>query len=94
MADLGKELEELHAEVVRMVRARVAEGGEPEDLRLAMQLLKQNSVTANLGTVSDQALKQRMAAKLSFSELESKVIPLRGPAAEPPRRTTGEQAKA
>ena len=87
MASLGKELEELHAAVVHAVRERLENGGvdmegnpvpvSNDDLRVAMQLLKQNNVTANLAEANDQRLKSMMAGKLNFSGLKEKVIPLR-----------------
>ena len=89
MEDLNKQLEELHSEVVNAVRDRIRNGGfnqdgEPisvsnDDLRVALQLLKQNSVTANLSEDDTTALRSRMAGKLDFSALKdkSKVVPLR-----------------
>lgn len=87
MANLGKELEELHAAVVHAVRDRIENGsidqdGNPQpvsndDLRVAMQLLKQNAVTANLAEANDQHLKSLMAGKLNFSTLKEKVIEIR-----------------
>lgn len=89
MSDLAKELEELHASVVRAVRERVDNGSEDEDgnykpvsnddLRVALQLLKQNAVTANLAETDAKALKSKMAGKLNFSALQEKVIPIRVP---------------
>lgn len=89
MADLAKELEELHASVVRTVRLRVDAGGyddegnlkptSNDDLRVALQLLKQNSITATLSQDDTAALRSRMASKLDFSALKEKlnVVPLR-----------------
>lgn len=79
MADLNKDLEELHAEVVSAVRERISNGGSNDDLRIALQLLKQNSVTANLSEDDTAALRSRMAGKLDFSALKDKpkVVPLR-----------------
>ena len=79
MADLAKELEELHASVVRTVRLRIENGEEinNDDLRVAMQLLKQNQITANLAEINTEQMKSKMAAKLNFSSLKEKVIPLR-----------------
>lgn len=86
MADLGKELEALHAAVVRTVRERIEDGGvdddgnplpvSNDDLRVALQLLKQNSVTANLSEADTTLLRSRMAAKLDFSALKDKVVPI------------------
>lgn len=79
MADLNKDLEELHAEVVNAVRERISNGASNDDLRVALQLLKQNSVTANLSEDDTAALRSRMAGKLDFSALKDKpkVVPLR-----------------
>jgi hypothetical protein len=88
VADLSKELEELHASVVRAVRERVDRGGyddegnlkptSNDDLRVALQLLKQNSITANLAESDTAKLRSKMAAKLDFSALKDKanVVPL------------------
>ena len=79
MADLAKELEELHASVVRTVRDRIESGEDinNDDLRVAMQLLKQNQITANLAEVNTEQMKSKMASKLNFSNLKEKVVPLR-----------------
>ena len=79
MADLAKELEELHASVVRTVRSRIEDNEDlnNDDLRVALQLLKQNQITANLAEANTEQLKSKMAAKLNFSSLKEKVIPLR-----------------
>jgi hypothetical protein len=88
VADLAKELEELHASVVRTVRERIDEGGyddegnpkptSNDDLRVALQLLKQNSITATLSQDDTAALRSRMASKLDFSALKDKpnVVPM------------------
>jgi hypothetical protein len=88
VADLAKELEELHASVVRAVRERVDQGGDDEDgnliptsnddLRVALQLLKQNSITANLAESDTAKLRSKMASKLDFSALKEKgnVVPI------------------
>lgn len=78
MADLNAELEELHASVVRAVRNRIDTGEQTnDDIRTALQLLKQNSVTAALDKDQAQELKSRMAKKLDFSALAGKVVPIR-----------------
>jgi hypothetical protein len=86
--DLAKELEELHASVVRAVRERIDEGGyddegnlkptSNDDLRVALQLLKQNSITANLAESDTAKLRSKMASKLDFSALKDKpnVVPM------------------
>ena len=88
MDDLAKELEELHASVVRAVRERIDEGGyddegnlkptSNDDLRVALQLLKQNSITANLAESDTAKLRSKMASKLDFSALKDKpnVVPM------------------
>ena len=85
MPDLNGELEELHAAVVRAVRDRIESNPEVknDDLRVAMQLLKQNSITASLDKDQAAQLKSRMASKLDFSALQGKVVPIKG--AEPKR---------
>ena len=79
MSELSKELEELHATVIRSVRQRMEESADAEDIRLAMQLLKQNSITASMSEVDTQSLKSKMAGKLNFSALNNKVTPIRPP---------------
>ena len=88
MADLAKELEGLHASVIREVRDRIDKGGYDEDgnlkptsnddLRVALQLLKQNSITANLSESDTAKLRSQMAGKLDFSALKNKanVVPM------------------
>jgi len=88
VADLAKELEQLHAAVVHAVRERIENGGydddgnpkptSNDDLRVALQLLKQNSITANLSESDTTKLRSRMAAKLDFSALKEKtnVVPI------------------
>jgi len=74
--------------VVRTVRERIDRGGVDEegnlvptsndDLRVALQLLKQNSITANLAESDTAKLRSRMASKLDFSALKDKpnVVPM------------------
>jgi hypothetical protein len=88
MADLAKQLEDLHAAVVETVKTRIENGGtrdddgnllEPlsnDDLRVALQLLKQNAITANLSESDTASLRSRMAGKLDFSALQGKVVPI------------------
>lgn len=88
MADLAKELEELHASVVRTVRERVDHGGLDDEgnlvaasndtLRVALQLLKQNAITATLSQDDTDKLRSKMASKLDFSALKDKpnVVPM------------------
>ena len=89
MADLNKQLEELHSEVVNAVRDRIRNGGfnldgEPipvsnDDLRVALQLLKQNQISAAAMPDTPTADLARMAGKLNFQSLEqkTKVVPIR-----------------
>ena len=93
MPDLATELEQLHAAVVRSVRERVENGSEDEDgnykpvsnddLRVALQLLKQNAVTANLSEIDAAAMKSKMAGKLNFAALKDKVVSLPNRSDEP-----------
>ena len=77
MSDLARELEELHSSVVRAVRDRIDNGEQTnEDIRTALMLLKQNSISAALDKSDEAELKTRMAQKLNFSALERKVVPL------------------
>lgn len=78
MPDLNQELEELHASVVRAVRDRIDSGEQSnDDLRTAMQLLKQNSITSQIDKDTAAELKSQMARKLDFSALNNKVVPLK-----------------
>lgn len=97
MSELSKELEDLHRTVVRAVRDRVDTDCSADDLRLAMQLLKQNAITANLGISGPDELKSRMAGKLNFSAInDKKVLPFRAapqlPAAERPHTSDSADA--
>jgi hypothetical protein len=88
VADLAKELEELHASVVKEVRQRIDRGSyddegnlvptSTDDLRVALQLLKQNSITATLSQDDTAKLRSKMASKLDFSALKDKpnVVPM------------------
>ena len=78
MPDLSQELEELHASVVRAVRDRIDSGEQSnDDLRTAMQLLKQNAITAQIDKDTAAELKSQMARKLDFSALNNKVVPIK-----------------
>jgi hypothetical protein len=73
--DLNVELEELHASVVRAVRDRIDNGEQTnDDIRTALQLLKQNAITAQLDKDASEQLKTQMAKKLDFSALQNKVV--------------------
>jgi len=94
--DISQDLQDLHSSVIKTIKQRVELGGEPEDLRLALQLLKQNSITASLAEADTQALKSRMAGKLDFSTLQEKVVPIRQPQQPDasPRRKPGHEEMA
>ena len=96
MADLAQELEQLHVSVVRTVRSRIESGEDinNDDLRVAMQLLKQNQITANLAEINTEQMKSKMAAKLNFSSLKEKVIPLRQLPDASLRHNSGEARQA
>ncbi len=79
MPDLNVELEELHASVVRAVRDRIDNGEQTnDDIRTALQLLKQNAITAQLDKDTSEQLKSQMAKKLDFSALQGKIVPIKG----------------
>ena len=79
MPDLNGELEELHAAVVRAVRDRIESNPDVQndDLRVALQLLKQNSISSTLDKDQAAELKSKMASKLDFSALQGKVVPIK-----------------
>lgn len=78
MPDLNGELEELHASVVRAVADRVNAGkATNDDIRTALQLLRQNSITAQIDKDTSEQLKNQMAKKLDFSALQNKVVRLK-----------------
>ena len=78
MPDLSQELEELHASVVRAVRFRIDNGEQSnDDIRTALMLLKQNSISAQMDRTDTEAMKSKMASKLIFTALERKVRPIR-----------------
>ena len=65
MPDLSQELEELHASVVRAVRDRIDNGEQSnDDIRTALMLLKQNSISAQMDRTDTEAMKSKMASKL------------------------------
>ena len=79
MPDLNEELDKLHACVVAAVADRLA-AGDPsnDDIRTALQLLKQNQITAQLDKDQAAELKTKMASKLDFSALQGKVVSIKG----------------
>lgn len=84
MPDLNDELEELHRSVISAVRDRLDNGERSnDDIRTALQLLKQNSITAKIEENTADELRKQMAKKLDFSALKGKVVPLNGGGQEP-----------
>ena len=80
MADLRDKLEQLHEDVVEVLSDRLKAGEVAnDDLKMAMQLLKQNSISAAAMPDTPASDLARMAGKLNFSTLEekAKVVPLR-----------------
>lgn len=78
MPDLNAELEELHASVVSAVRDRLDAGeASNDDIRTALQLLRQNAITAQIDKDTSEQLKAQMAKKLDFSALQNKVVRLK-----------------
>jgi hypothetical protein len=77
MADLCKTLEEIHETLAAGILVDLR-NGDKNARREALQLLKQNSVTATLSQDDTTALRSRMASKLDFSALKDKpnVVPM------------------
>jgi len=80
--DLRHKLDQLHEAAIDAItdklRAQVDEDGNPmppsnDDLRVALQLLKQNNVTAPAIPDSPTALMARMAGKLDFVTLQRRM---------------------
>ena len=77
MGDLSEKLGDLHEAVTQAVLERIHAGeASNDDLRVAMQLLKQNAVTAAAPEASPL---RSLASKLDFSAMAEKVVPLRRP---------------
>jgi hypothetical protein len=80
MADLRDKLEQLHKDVIELLSTRLqsSEVGN-DDLKMAMQLLKQNAISAAAMPDTPASDLARMTGKLNFSTLEekTKVVPLR-----------------
>ena len=73
------ELSELYAEMHELVAEQVLEdlrGGDRKARQEAMQLLKQNNVTA---TAAEGSTLKKLKNKLDFSSLADKVVPLTVP---------------
>ncbi|MEB3354198.1 MAG: hypothetical protein VKM34_08185 [Cyanobacteriota bacterium] len=80
--DLREKLNQLHSDVVEVLCTRLqGETVENDDIRLAMQLLKQNQVSTAAMPDTPASELARIAGKLSFSALEAKtkVVPLLPP---------------
>ncbi len=72
MADLQEQLAEIHEEVVSQVLDDL-KNGDRKARAEAMQLLKQNNVTA---VAQEGSTLKKLAGKLDFSQMEDKVVPL------------------
>ncbi len=73
MADLQEQLAEIHEEVVSQVLDDL-KNGDRKARAEAMQLLKQNNVTA---VAQEGSTLKKLAGKLDFSQMEDKVVPLK-----------------
>ena len=73
MADLQEQLAEIHEEVVSQVLEDL-KNGDRKARAEAMQLLKQNNVTA---VAQEGSTLKKLAGKLDFSQREDKVAPLK-----------------
>ena len=73
MADLQEQLAEIHEEVVSQVLEDL-KNGDRKARAEAMQLLKQNNVTA---VAQECSTLKKLAGKLDFSQMEDKVVPLK-----------------
>ena len=80
MSELRDKLEQLHEDVIELLSTRLqnSEVGN-DDLKMAMQLLKQNAISAAAMPDTPASDLARMTGKLNFSTLEekTKVVPLR-----------------
>ncbi|BAQ94374.1 hypothetical protein HOQ49_gp37 [uncultured phage_MedDCM-OCT-S37-C6] len=73
MADLQEQLAEIHEEVVSQVLDDL-KNGDRKARAEAMQLLKQNNVTA---VAQEGSTLKKLAGKLDFSQMEDKVVSLK-----------------
>lgn len=91
MADLHDKLGELHEAVTDTILGRFRAGEEisNDDMRVAMQLLKNNSISA---VASSDSPLRNLAAKLDFSAMADKVVPLRPEAVSDSSRNQSEGA--
>jgi len=77
------ELQRLHSLTIATVCDRIENGSQDEDgnykpvsnddLRIAMQLLKNNDITANLAEAESEKLRAQMARKCDFSAVKEKL---------------------
>lgn len=80
MTDLRDKLEQLHENVIELLSTRLQSSDVGnDDLKMAMQLLKQNAISAAAMPDTPASDLARMTGKLNFSTLEekTKVVPLR-----------------
>ncbi len=73
MADLQEQLAEIHEEVVSQVLEDL-KNGDRKARAEAMQLLKQNNVTA---VAQEGSTLRKLAGKLDFSQMEDKVVSIK-----------------
>ena len=73
MADLQEQLAEIHEEVVAQVLEDL-KNGDRKARAEAMQLLKQNNVTA---VAQEGSTLRKLAGKLDFSQMEDKVVSIK-----------------
>lgn len=73
MADLQEQLAEIHEEVVLQVLEDLRNGDRKARAE-AMQLLKQNNVTA---VAQEGSTLRKLAGKLDFSQMEDKVVSIK-----------------
>lgn len=80
--DIARQLEDLHRLVIEKVTERVEGTVDPEgrlvpcsadDLRVALQLLKQNAISAAAVPQNPHAAMSRLAGKLQFDVLERRM---------------------
>lgn len=72
MSDVQQQLSEMHEELIAQVLDDL-KNGDRKARAEAMQLLKQNNVTA---VAQEGSTLRKLAGKLDFSSMEDKVIPL------------------
>jgi hypothetical protein len=77
VADLLENLEDIHKELAAGILEDLR-SGDKNARRDALQLLKQNAITATLSQDDTDKLRSKMASKLDFSALKDKpnVVPM------------------